>query len=100
VSARGIYIAIVSTKLENGNPQEEIAPGLALLGQILQRFTAVATTYEPVSNGSVDNCFISSSFDGASHFEQDCDDMLSLYERVTGTKLDMSINADSVESEY
>jgi len=100
VSARGIYTAIVSTKLENGNPQEEIAPGLALLGQILQRFTAVATTYEPVSDGSVDNCFISSSFDGASHFEQDCDDMLSLYERVTGTKLDMSINADSVESEY
>jgi Rab GDP dissociation inhibitor len=100
VSTRGIYIAIVSTKLENDNPEQEISSGLALLGQILQRFTAVATTYEPVSDGSDDNCFVSSSFDGASHFEQDCDDMLSLYERVTGNKLDMSINADSVESEY
>merc|ERR1712038_106694 len=37
VSARGLYIAIVSTKMEAGRPEEEIAPGLALLGKIIQR---------------------------------------------------------------
>ena len=100
VSARGIYIAIVSTKIEKGNPEEELMPGLRLLGSIMQRFTTVATTYEPVADGSSDNCFISSSFDGTSHFESDCDDLLSLYERVTGEKLDMTINADSVEGDY
>jgi len=100
VSARGIYIAIVSTKMEAGRPEEEIAPGLALLGNIIQRFTTVATTYEPNEDGSKDKCFISSSFDGTSHFEHDVADMLNLYKRITGEDLDMSINADSVEADY
>ena len=100
VSAAGIYIAIVSTKMETGEPEKEIAPGLALLGNIMQRFTTVATTYEPVGDGTEDKCFISSSFDGTSHFESDCDDLLSLYKRVTGEDLDMTINADSVEADY
>mmetsp|Transcript_18508 Transcript_18508/g.26050 ORF Transcript_18508/g.26050 Transcript_18508/m.26050 type:complete len:466 (-) Transcript_18508:78-1475(-) len=100
VSARGIYVAIVSTKMERNNPDEEIAPGLLLLGQIMQRFTTVATCYEPVGDGHNDKCYISSSFDGASHFESDCDDLLSLYKRVTGEELDMNINADSVEADY
>lgn len=100
VSARGIYIAIVSTKMEIGKPEEEIAPGLALLGNIMQRFTTVATTYEPISDGSDDNCFISSSFDGTSHFENDCDDLLSLYKKITGDDLDMTISTDNVDSDY
>jgi len=100
VSARGIYIAIVSTKVEKGQPDKEIEAGLALLGQIMQRFTTVVTTFEPVGDGAADKCFISSSFDGTSHFESDCDDLLSLYKRVTGEELDMTINADSVEADY
>merc|ERR1740136_423007 len=98
VAAKGVYIAIVSTKLEDGKPEEEIAPGLALLGEIMQRFMSVGTTYEPIGDGSDDKCYISSSFDGSSHFEKDCDDLLSLYKRVTGEELDMSINADSVDT--
>lgn len=100
VAARGIHIAIVSTKMEAGQPEDEIAPGLLLLGPIMQRFTTVATTYEPVSDGSDDQCFISASFDDASHFESDVNDLLSLYKRVTGEELDMTINADSVEADY
>lgn len=100
VSASGVYIAIVSTKMEIGKPEEEIAPGLALLGTIMQRFTSVAVTYEPKEDGSKDKCFISSSFDATSHFEHDVDDMLALYKRVTGEELDMNINADSVEADY
>uniref|UniRef100_A0A7R9WAK8 Rab GDP dissociation inhibitor n=1 Tax=Pseudictyota dubia TaxID=2749911 RepID=A0A7R9WAK8_9STRA len=100
VSAQGVYIAIVSTKVEKSQPEDDIAPGIALLGHVMQKFTSVATTYEPVADGSSDKCFISSSFDGTSHFENDCDDMLSLYKRVTGKELDMTINADSVEADY
>ena len=43
---------------------------------------------------------ISKSFDATSHFESDCADLLSLYKRVTGEELDMTINADSVEGDY
>lgn len=100
VSAKGVYIAIVSTSMEGDDPNQELAHGLALLGNILQSFTTVANTYEPVADGSEDNCFISASFDGSSHFENDVADMLSLYKRVTGKDLDMNINADSVEADY
>jgi len=100
VTAKGVYVAIVSTKMEKNEPEEEIKPGLALLGQIMQRFTTVATTYESIEDGTKDKCFISSSFDATSHFENDCEDLLSLYKRITGNELDMNINADSVEADY
>jgi len=100
VSARGVYIAIVSTKLEKNKPEEEMAAGLNLLGNVTQRFTSVVTTYEPISDGLEDKSFISSSFDASSHFERDVDDLLSLYKRVSGKDLDMNINADSVEADY
>ena len=99
-TAPGVYVAIVSTLVEKGQPDEDIAPGLQLLGPILKRFTSVTTTYEPVEDGSKDKCYISKSFDATSHFESDCDDLLSLYKRVTGEDLDMNINADSVEGDY
>jgi Rab GDP dissociation inhibitor len=100
-TAAGIYVAIVSTKSEKLNPDDDVMPGLQVLGPILHRFTSVSTTYEPVSDGSVDKCFISKSFDATSHFEKDCDDLLSLYTRVTGGEvLDMTINADSVDGDY
>ena len=51
-TAPGIYVAIVSTISEKNNPDEDVVPGLQLLGPILQRFTSVSTTYEPVGDGS------------------------------------------------
>jgi Rab GDP dissociation inhibitor len=37
VSSQGKYIAIVSTTVETENPFNELQPGLALLGKILER---------------------------------------------------------------
>jgi len=100
VSAPGVYIAIASTIVEKGDPDQDVAPGLQLMGPILKRFTSVTTTYAPVEDGHKDRCYISSSFDATSHFESDVEDMLSLYKRVTGEDLDMNISADSVEGDY
>lgn len=99
VVAQGIYVAIVSTKVETADPAKELIPGLRLVGQILQRFDSVSECYEPTGDGLSDRCFISSSFDGTSHFEADCDDLLSLYKRVTGEELDMDIDT-SLEGDY
>lgn len=100
VTAPGVYVAIVSTISEKHDPDQDLASGLRLLGPILKRFTSVSQQYEPVSDGSSDKCFISKSFDATSHFENDCEDLLSLYKRVTGEELDMTISADSVEADY
>ena len=37
VAATGKYIAIASTTVETNNPVQELAPGLNLLGKILER---------------------------------------------------------------
>lgn len=100
VSAPGIYVAIVSTIAEKPTPDEDIAEGLKLLGPILKRFTSVSTTYEPVSDGHSDKCYISSSFDATSHFEDDVTDLLDLYKRVSGEDLDMNISAENVDGDY
>ena len=47
--------------------------------------------------GMSDRCFISESYDATSHFETVSDDVLAIYEAVTGEALDMNINADTTE---
>ena len=63
------------------------------------RFDSVSDLFEPVGDGKNDNCYISKSYDATSHFETAANDVLSLYERITGTQLDMTINADSTVDE-
>ena len=99
VASQGKYIAIVSTTVETGNPINELQPGLALLGKILERFDAVTDLVEPVTDGLRDRCFISKIYDATSHFETAANDVLSLYERITGQQLDMNINADSTNDD-
>jgi len=99
VAAKGRYIAIVSTTVETQRPQNEINPGLALLGSILERFDSVSDLRAPIGDGTRDKCFISCSYDATSHFETAASDVLSLYERITGEQLDMSISADTTNDE-
>jgi Rab GDP dissociation inhibitor len=97
VASPGKYIAIVSTTVETENPIGELSSGFNLLGKILERFDSVSELYEAVSDGKADNCYISKSYDATSHFETAANDVLSLYERVTGEILDMNISADMEE---
>lgn len=99
VAGKGKYIAIVSTTVETARPFQEIAPAINLLGNVLERFEGVYDLLAPVGDGTRDKCFISRSYDATSHFETAAIDVLSLYERITGNQLDMSINADSTQDE-
>jgi Rab GDP dissociation inhibitor len=92
VAGKDCYIAIVSTTVETAAPLREVEPGIALLGSVLERFDSVTDLYEPTSDGKADSCFISKSYDATSHFESAANDLLSLYERITGEQLDMSIS--------
>lgn len=38
VAPQGMYIAIVSTTVETNNPEQELEPGLALLGAIREKY--------------------------------------------------------------
>ena len=56
VCAKGLYIAMISTTVETGNPEGEIKPALELFG-VLEMFTKVSTLYEPLDDGTSDNVY-------------------------------------------
>ncbi|KAI7898197.1 GDP dissociation inhibitor [Cokeromyces recurvatus] len=87
VCPKDMYLAIVSTIVETENPEEEIKAGLDLLGDIYKKFVYVSDIQEPLEDGENDNVFISKSYDATSHFETVCDDVKSIYKRMTGNEL-------------
>ncbi|KXS22032.1 rab GTPase activator [Gonapodya prolifera JEL478] len=88
VSAKGYWIAMVSTIVETGVPENEIHPAVQLLGPVLEKFNSVVDIYEPVSDGKDDNVFISKSYDSTSHFETVTDDVKDIYARYWGKPID------------
>jgi Rab GDP dissociation inhibitor len=83
-------LAIVSTTVETDNPQNEIKPGLDLLGPIEQKFVSVSDLYEPIDDGKASQVFVTKSYDATTHFESTCLDILDVYERIIGEKFDFS----------
>lgn len=98
VASKGFYVAMVSTTVETSNPESELAPGLALLGPITQKFVSVSDIMVPTDNGLDSQVFISSSYDATTHFETTCDDVIDIYKRVTGEDFDFSKMKTEVEN--
>ncbi|KAF8323323.1 rab GTPase activator [Clavulina sp. PMI_390] len=94
VCAKDVYVAIVSTIVETGRPEQEIAPGLALLGSIYDKFVSVAPLYIPTDDGKSDQIFITRSYDATSHFETVVDDVKDVWKRVIGTELKLEKKAN------
>jgi len=90
VASKGWFVAMVSTTVETANPEAEIQPGLNLLGPIKQKFVQVSDVFEPLSDGTSDNLFISKSYDATSHFETTCADVLNIFKRGTGEEFDLT----------
>ena len=99
ICAKGIYVAMVSTTVETSTPEEEIQPAIELLGPILEMFISVSTLHEPLEDGKHSNLWITKSYDPSSHFEIASNDILEIYEKITGEKLDLNIEPDE-EEEY
>ncbi|EJU00049.1 rab GDP-dissociation inhibitor [Dacryopinax primogenitus] len=87
VCAQGVYVAIVSTVVETSVPEKELAPGLALLGPIFDKFVQVSPLYTPTTTGVEDQIFITRSYDATSHLETVVADVRDVWQRVTGEPL-------------
>ena len=97
ICAQGYYVAMVSTMVETDTPEKEIQPALNLLGPILDMFVSVQTVYEPLESGTGNGVWITKSYDPSSHFEEASQDILDVYEKLTGEKLDLNIEPDEDE---
>eukprot|EP00300_Choanocystis_sp_HF-7_P027185 c32257_g1_i1.p1 GENE.c32257_g1_i1~~c32257_g1_i1.p1 ORF type:complete len:446 (-),score=110.55 c32257_g1_i1:44-1381(-) len=84
------YLAIVAALVETSNPEAELQPGFAILGQIEETFISVSDFRVPKTDGRDDGVFISKSFDQTTHFETTCLDIMDMYKRITGKDLDLS----------
>ena len=91
VCKKGYYLAIISTVAETDNPIEEIKPAMDIVGPVLETFDKVSDLYEPIDTTFKGNVYITSSFDSQSHFENDTDNVIDIYEKITGAKLDLSL---------
>ncbi|MCO5558782.1 hypothetical protein L7F22_012369 [Adiantum nelumboides] len=92
VAPKGKFIAFVSAEAETDSPQEELQPGISLLGPVDEVFFDTYDTYEPVNEPSLDNCYISRSYDATTHFETTVQDVLAMYTAITGKVLDLSVD--------
>ncbi|CAL5222149.1 g4472 [Coccomyxa viridis] len=93
------WLAFVSTTVETSTPEAELAPGLALLGHIDEKFIEVVDVYEPLESGQRDKCYISKGYDATSHFETTVEDVMEMYTRITGKVLDLSSKDPSKATE-
>lgn len=89
VAPNGKWLAFVSTTVETSNPEAELAPGLALLGPVDEKFVTVTDVHEPLDSGDKDKCYISKGYDATTHFETTVEDVLAMYKRITGKDLDL-----------
>lgn len=89
----------MSTIVETGRPEQEIAPGLALLGTIYDKFVSVTPLYIPTDDGISDNIFITRSYDATSHFETVVDDVHNVWKRVVGQDLVIKKRAEDLQAE-
>lgn len=88
---------MVSTTVETNQPEQEIQSAIGLLGPILEMFVSVSVLYDPLEDGKSSNLWITKSYDPSSHFEIASNDILDIYQRLTGEKLDLNIEADDEE---
>ncbi|KAH7573415.1 hypothetical protein JRO89_XS03G0144900 [Xanthoceras sorbifolium] len=98
VAPKGKFIAFVSTEAETDNPETELKPGIDLLGPVDEIFFDIYDRSEPVNEPSLDNCFISASYDATTHFESTVTDVLNMYTLITGKVLDLSVDLSAASA--
>ncbi|KAG5041078.1 hypothetical protein JHK85_013554 [Glycine max] len=98
VAPKGKFIAFVSTEAETDQPAIELKPGIDLLGPVDEIFFDIYDRYEPVNEPTLDNCFISTSYDATTHFESTVDDVLNMYTLITGKVIDLSVDLSAASA--
>ncbi|KAJ1386110.1 Rab GDI protein [Sesbania bispinosa] len=98
VAPKGKFIAFVSTEAETDQPAIELKPGIDLLGPVDEIFFDMYDRYEPVNEPSLDNCFISTSYDPTTHFESTVVDVLNMYTLITGKVVDLSVDLSAASA--
>ena len=71
---------------------------MEVIGPVLEQFDKISDIYHPIDTSFKGNVYITSSFDPQSHFENDTDNVIEIYEKITGAKLDLNLEEETAEN--
>ena len=63
-------------------------------------FVSVSEVFEAKESGADSNLWITSSYDATSHFESSSEEILQIYEKIVGEKLDLNIEPNEEDEDY
>jgi len=101
VAAKGHYIAMISANVDakdEAGAKAELKAAYSLLGKTKQEFFSVSPVFTSMTKDD-SKLFITNSYDATTHWETTCSEVLSLYTRMTGKEVDLSIKADLEDQE-
>ncbi|KAG6414930.1 hypothetical protein SASPL_122308 [Salvia splendens] len=98
VAPKGKYIAFVLTEAETDDPEAELKPGVDILGPVDEIFYETYDRYKPTNDCDSDHCYISMSYDPSTHFESTVEDVLSMYNKITGKVIDLSVDLSAASA--
>uniref|UniRef100_A0A7S2IKN9 Rab GDP dissociation inhibitor n=1 Tax=Zooxanthella nutricula TaxID=1333877 RepID=A0A7S2IKN9_9DINO len=90
IAAKGKYVAIVSTVVETGNPEQELNAAYKLLGNIEHKFVDVSDIRLPEDDGTKDGVYVTATYDPTSHFEDASQEVLRMWKTIVGEDLDLT----------
>ena len=79
---------------EIANPIEEIQLNMDIIGPILEQFDTISDIYYPIDSSFKGNIYIISSVNLQSQFENDTNNVIEIYEKITGSKLDLNLKEE------
>ena len=88
ICKKGYYIVVISTFDDGNDINKQLAPAMEIIGNTLECLDKIYPYYHPIDNSFKDNIYISNSLLPQSHFENDFDDIINEFQKITETKLD------------
>jgi Rab GDP dissociation inhibitor len=87
ITKKGYYVVVISTFDDESDINKQLAPAMEIIGNTLECFDKTYSYYEPIDNSFSNNIFITNSLLPQSHFENDFDDIIDIFQKITDAKL-------------
>ena len=87
ITKKGYYAVFISTFDDETDINKQLAPAMEIIGNTLECFDKIYSYYEPIDNSFNNNIFITNSLLPQSHFENDFDDIIDIFQKITDSKL-------------
>ena len=65
-----------------------------IVGKTPEKYDIIYELYEPVDTTFKGNVYITSSSDSQSHFKNGTDNIIDIYQRINGAKMDLSLDEE------